>query len=892
MPRITLLFLLISLPTLAQRIEGRVTDAATGAELPFATVFINNTSFATNADSTGRFALNNLPPGRYQLIARLVGYMALNQAVVVEVGKTARVDFSLVADKNTLNEVTAKAKRDKAWESNLKQFTRHLIGSEAPARLCRITNPWVIDFAIENGALTARASQPIEIENRYLGYQLTYVLQSFRATESEVNFSGYAQFMPLWSGKASDETAWDAQRQLAFRDSDLYFLQSLLAGKTAINGFEAYIDRLNANPANRSNNFYGDQVKKLQRIDLDTLARRQVNGPSFRVVLPRRFELHHTRAEGPFAIYRDKPCPLTWIDTAQPLLVNEQGLLLNPQAWSVSGFLASRRLSVMLPADYQPTNPEAFAAQPKTPSNRWTSRTEAPFFVTDRTYYSPRDLVQISGTMQYANPAQQDSLSARLHLQLLDPNTGKILVNQNIAIEQGQFQTAFVLPDSLETKPYLLRAYTNWQRNWSDSAVAYRWLPVVAFGQKPVGSTSPEAENLEISIVDSTVQVRVRDSPTGRFRWLVASLTDTSVVSQLATPVAFGFPISTTLPAPQFTIERGIGLSGQATNRKGQPAEGAQVLLVVPKTKASFVALADSMGRFSFTDLPLEGQQPVLLKATNSRGKSVETVTVLPETAPALTVFARTPPTLTMQQDPVPNWYGTLTPGKKADGSVQLAEVKVKAAKTPPAARSQYRQADYVVKGKDLAEHAVGENILVALQGRIPGLRVVEKFGEDGLRKLIITLRGGVTGGGFRQGEPTQPLLLVDGVPFGDVNELQAIPPSRIDRIEIVNRAEALMGLRGYLGVIAVYTKQMSDEETRAIETDPAIKQVTLTGWAADSIVAPRQTGVYWQPVPTDRGEHWELTFPRPARRGTYRLVCEGITTNGKRLVLVRHVRL
>jgi len=899
-------------PTLAQRIEGWVTDAASGSALPFSTVFINNTAFATDADSVGRFVLTKIPPGNYKLIARLVGYEALSQSVVVEAGKPAQLNFALVADKNVLNEVTAKAKRDKTWEANLKQFTKYLLGADAAARQCKITNPWVLDFTEEKGVLTARTSQGIDIENRYLGYQITYLLQSFQASVTAVDFSGYAQFMPIWTGKAGEQAQWDKKKQDAFRDSDLYLLQSIIQGKAGANGFEAYVDKPGANPGNRSTVFYNDQVKKLQRIGLDTLARRQPNSTLFQVVLPRRFELHSTRSEGPFAIYRDKPCPLSWIDTSGPLLVNEQGLLINPRAWSVSGFLASRRLAVMLPTDYRPTNVADLAGPSKPASNRWTNRAEAPFFVTDKSYYAPKDVVRISGAMQYTNPIHQDSLSRLLHLNVLDPVTGKVIMSQNIPIEQGLFQTAFVLPDSLPNRSLLLQAYTNWMRNWGDSAIAYRWLPVVSFPQKPTGLTPPDADNLAVTIGDSAVQVRIQDGAADQFRWVAASLVDTTVVSQLDLPVAVGLPISSTLSAPTFAVERGISLSGQVANRKGQPVDGAQVVLIIPKTRASFVALSDSAGRFSFTDLPITGQEPILLKATTNRGKAVETLTLQPETAPSLTGFARAMPTLTMQRATVPSWYGDSSRVRMADGMIRLTEVVVKAPKKvrPPA--TKYGEADYVVKGKDLFDKAVGDNILVALQGRVPGLRVVERFTEGGLRQLIVTLRGGVTGGGFQQSAPTQPLLLVDGVPFSDVNELSAIPPSRVDRIEVVNRAEAMMGMRGYLGVIAVYTKQMSDIDTQAIQTDPAIRRFTIQGWAPDSVAARPPVGVYWLPIATDRVtpdrvtpdrvtpdrvrsdpvNFWELTFPKPTRHGTYRLVCEGITTTGKRLVLVRRITL
>ena len=51
------------------KISGRVLDAKTLGPLPFANVFINNTTIGTTTDENGFFKLNNVPVGRNEVIS-------------------------------------------------------------------------------------------------------------------------------------------------------------------------------------------------------------------------------------------------------------------------------------------------------------------------------------------------------------------------------------------------------------------------------------------------------------------------------------------------------------------------------------------------------------------------------------------------------------------------------------------------------------------------------------------------------------------------------------------------------------------------------------------------------------------------------------------------------
>ncbi len=58
----------------AGAIHGTVSDAKTGDKLPGANVFIDGTKFGASSDLDGNFRIEKIPPGRYKLVCKFMGY--------------------------------------------------------------------------------------------------------------------------------------------------------------------------------------------------------------------------------------------------------------------------------------------------------------------------------------------------------------------------------------------------------------------------------------------------------------------------------------------------------------------------------------------------------------------------------------------------------------------------------------------------------------------------------------------------------------------------------------------------------------------------------------------------------------------------------------------------
>lgn len=86
-------------------ISGTVTDRATGAPLSSVRVSLLNTNRSALTNQQGRYSLQGLPVGTYQVQASIIGYAAATSSSTVSAGATETVDFGLRAAAVSLDAV-------------------------------------------------------------------------------------------------------------------------------------------------------------------------------------------------------------------------------------------------------------------------------------------------------------------------------------------------------------------------------------------------------------------------------------------------------------------------------------------------------------------------------------------------------------------------------------------------------------------------------------------------------------------------------------------------------------------------------------------------------------------------------------------------------------------
>lgn len=106
------------------------------------------------------------------------------------------------------------------------------------------------------------------------------------------------------------------------------------------------------------------------------------------------------------------------------------------------------------------------------------------------------------------------------------------------------------------------------------------------------------------------------------------------------------------------------------------------------------------------------------------------------------------------------------------------------------------------LRASDLAQGAIGANPLQAAEGKVAGLTITRSNGNDPNATLDIQLRGVSTVNGGQH-----PLIVIDGIPGGDLNTLTQQDIESIDVLKD-GSAAAIYGTRGTNGVILITTKK------------------------------------------------------------------------------------
>ena len=238
MLRLLLLSLVLAGSASAQlaTLSGVVRDAE-GAPLPGTNVYLSGTTFGDAADAQGRYQIANIPPGAYRLVGSLIGFGVEERSLRLTPDQQARVDLTLTETVSSLGDVTVEGSYDRNWERRYGQFVHAFVGESENADRTRILNPEVLSFRQRWGTLHAEAAAPLVIENRALGYRITYDLVEFEANSTQVAYDGGERFEELAPADDAEAERWRLARDKAYRGSMTHLLQAMMAGTEHAEGF-------------------------------------------------------------------------------------------------------------------------------------------------------------------------------------------------------------------------------------------------------------------------------------------------------------------------------------------------------------------------------------------------------------------------------------------------------------------------------------------------------------------------------------------------------------------------------------------------------------------------------------------------------------------------------
>ena len=399
--RLTVLFLWL-LPGLVAAqgsISGTVRDSLTQKPLPFASVFLANTTLGATTNEQGAFVFERVPAGSYDVVASYVGYRLAKLAITMGQAPQ-RLDFKLAPTANQLGEVVVRPRPNRL--ADYLKFTELFLGRTTFSQQCRIRNPddVLVDYDPATKELTAAARNFVQVDNQALGYRLKYYGLHFTCnfTQQIVTFYGQPVFEEMTPRNAHQQRRWQANRSAAYHGSLTHFLRSVYTNRVTDEGFVAQKLRIVSNPAFVRVDSARRQLLRARRKAVLTLAERDSLEhwakvpPSFAMLYtaPRPIDSLRRVATGSSQLFlrfsdylqvsylREAPDPLYPVP-ASPfnpaptpasrqqvsrlrLMVREaelqpNGQLVNPLAVFTQDYWGFEKIGEFLPLNYQPPAP-------------------------------------------------------------------------------------------------------------------------------------------------------------------------------------------------------------------------------------------------------------------------------------------------------------------------------------------------------------------------------------------------------------------------------------------------------------------------------------------------------------------------------------------------------
>lgn len=339
--------------------------------VPFANVFVNNTSIGTSTDINGQFTLK-IPSKiqKIELVISFVGYTTLKRIIFKKDIKFENFVF-ILQNGLELNEVKVIAKHDKDWRKKWKLFSHGLLGDSEFYGKCEILNPEVIKLEFDqHKKLIATATEPILIQNNAFGLKITFQMERFETDGQQTFLSGFKFFEQL--DASSNEKKWTRNKKRAYNDSFRNFLVSLSQRKLKENGFEIFkvlqVKSMYFGRTTVSNEIYGGALAQCEAEDICTY---DSTTQQFILHSDYPIQVFSTKRYVPLRVYADYPYAYSIVDLINKYTVfTGNGWLTKPNGILIKGFWGNEGFANLLPEDYFPENTEqdstVFASNPNT----------------------------------------------------------------------------------------------------------------------------------------------------------------------------------------------------------------------------------------------------------------------------------------------------------------------------------------------------------------------------------------------------------------------------------------------------------------------------------------------------------------------------------------------
>lgn len=334
------------------QIAGQVVDAETAVPLEGASVFAQNTTLGTVTAKDGTFTLP-LSKGGFELIVTYTGYKKAQQNI--QSGSEGAITIKLQKEDQNLTEVVITSSNEVAdgWEKHGQFFIDHFIGATPFADSCIIQNPNVLKFYFykRSNKLKVLATEPLQIANKALGYQLHYTLDSFvYYYKTDINaYRGLCLYRPM-QGTAEEETQWAQARRTAYNGSRLHFLRAYYDSALQEEGFT--VDLLSSTDNKKFNRVTNPYDTSYYFADDSTGNVELWFGTKASITYTKKTP--DNRYLKQYGLPMDVGVQISYVDLFDAILIQPNGFFIDQRSWINQGYWSWKNLADALPYDYEP----------------------------------------------------------------------------------------------------------------------------------------------------------------------------------------------------------------------------------------------------------------------------------------------------------------------------------------------------------------------------------------------------------------------------------------------------------------------------------------------------------------------------------------------------------
>ena len=515
---------------------------------------------------------------------------------------------------------------------------------------------------------------------------------------------------------------------------------------------------------------------------------------------------------------------------------------------------------------------------------------------TDRTLYAVNEVIQFTALLQSEEKPYRGPGSSVLYIELVDP-AGNGIVKSKYPIEDNHSSGQLPIPSNLTTGMYYLRCYTRWMRNFGASSFSYVPLRIVnpfsRILQEDHSGTEnsrliavPEGENgIEVTPARTVygmqetadVEFSLKGGMEGEVQHACLTIVpvgaaDSSIctyrveaTSHPHSSFQFNF-----LPEPE-----GVTLSGVVYEQNSTvPVSGIGLHFTLLGAKPGyFVTQSDQHGRFQVKTPHRIGTQELLVIPEMQSGAEVD-VQVDNDFA----------------ADPLPFYPATLDlSGRELETASRVSlNMQLQRAFLADLAPEQ---------GTDLTATETipfyGNPEFTLRVDDFINLPTLEEIVENLIPRTYVIRRGNEVNFSIKGDHPMlslfPPLLLIDYVPVFDAEAFLSIPPSKIDRIDVVPEAYVLGDMK-FGGIISL-TSIQGDLASIQLPAgsyffdytgfQPALIQKDPVYTDGGKIPDTRNTLLWKEHFTLYQDSRYRESFRTSSLPGTYLILIRGVLSDG-----------